>query len=540
MRVAVVAVAAAVAYATLLQPPGCNQTAHYALVQSLAHGTARIDQVHDETCDTAYVGGHFYAAKAPGLALVTLPWFLVLRAAGVVPPRVTAHGFPAGMLALPRRALWQAGLFGAVLPALVLGLLALLVARVIEPRAALPTAATLGLGTLVLPFATVFFAHVLGACLGFAAFTLLFLRRRLVAAGVLAGLAVCVDFPLVLVVGVLAVYSWERAPRFLAGAAVGVVPLLVYDQWAFGSPFHLSYANAVLVPGASGHAVLGANSSGFFGIGVPSLRVALELLFSPRGLLILSPVLLAALAGLVRLARGPRRREALVCLAVFALFLVYNSGYYVPFGGYVPGPRFLIATLPFLAVGLAAAFAAWPATTAALAAFSVGAMTVATAAEPLLGNDDTHSWIVRWRHGDFARSVLSGFGLGHGWLGVLPFLLAVAVAALAAAPRLSFHSAMLVELAAVAVLWLAAPDLLHTDRAVGQSTGLIALLALLLALAAVVVVQDRLAILAGIPLIALAWPGFAAHTKESLAAAAASLVAAGAAALHRRRAVSVA
>ncbi len=59
-------IACAVAYGVLLQPPGCNQTAHYSLVQSLAHGSPRIDRYHDQTCDTAYVDGHYYSAKAPG------------------------------------------------------------------------------------------------------------------------------------------------------------------------------------------------------------------------------------------------------------------------------------------------------------------------------------------------------------------------------------------------------------------------------------------------------------------------------------------
>jgi hypothetical protein len=87
---------------------GCNQTAHYALVQSRADGTPSIDRYRDETCDTAYVDGHFYAAKPPGLALMTLPWYLALDAAGLVPENpARGEGFPAAMLGLPRHAVWQ-------------------------------------------------------------------------------------------------------------------------------------------------------------------------------------------------------------------------------------------------------------------------------------------------------------------------------------------------------------------------------------------------------------------------------------------------
>ena len=46
---------------------------------------------------------------------------------------------------------------------------------------------------------------------------------------------------------------------------------------------------------------------------------------------------------------------------------IYDSGYWLPFGGGSPGPRFLIPMLPFLAVGLACAWRRFPATTLALA-----------------------------------------------------------------------------------------------------------------------------------------------------------------------------
>ena len=434
------------------------------------------------------------------------------------------------MLALHRTALWEVGLFGAVLPALLLALVVRRVAEEVVPGSGLPVAASVGLGTLILPFATVYFAHVTASLLGFAAFALLFLRRRPVLAGIAAGFAVCVDFPLALVLAILAVYARPRAPAFLAGAVVGLLPLAAFDTWAFGNPFHLSYENAVRVTGKSGHDVLGANSSGFFGIGVPSLRTALELLASPRGLLLLSPVLLAALAGLRLLNRRGFRREAAVAVAVFAGFLVYNSGYYLPFGGYVPGPRFLIATIPFLGLGLAPAFAAWPLVTSALALFSVGAMTVATSAGPLIGNADTHRWVVRWAHGDFVQSLLTLDGLGHGWIAVLPFVAAVAAAAAAALlppgrPRVALRT--LVPLVCFAVFFHAAPRLL------GPENGLVALVAVAAGLVAVAADATPLATVAGAPLLLLLLPGVAGPT-ESLLAATLALVALAAVRLRRR------
>ncbi len=440
------------------------------------------------------------------------------------------------MLSLPRRALWEVGLFGSVLPALALLLLVGAVSDRISPGTGLQVAALTGLGTLVLPFATVFFAHVLATTLAFAGFALLFFRRNPLLAGVAAGLAVVVDLPLALVVAALAVYAWPRTGRFLVGAVIGVVPLATFNQWAFGNPLRLSYANAVLQPGTTGHDVLGANSSGFFGIGVPSLRAGAELLLSPRGLFILSPVLLVAAAGLLLAWREGFRREAALAAALATAFLVYNAGYYLPFGGYVPGPRFLIPIIPFLALGLPLALSAWPGTTLVLGAFSIAAMTVATAAEPLLGSDDTHSWIVRWQHGDFAHSLVTLAGHGHSWLAVAPFLIAVAVAVLAAfrrPPALRFSRRELAALALWFVCFQAAPDLLHTDRAVHQVVGLVTVLALVLVALAVLVRLDGAALLVGLPLLILAVPGVAAHTKVSLVVVA--LVGAGFALLAVRR-----
>ncbi|MDQ4029673.1 MAG: hypothetical protein M3168_01390, partial [Actinomycetota bacterium] len=411
--------ALAVAYAVLIQPVGCNQTAHYALVQALADGTPSIDRYREETCDTAYVDGRFYAAKPPGLALLTLPWYLALDAAGLVPENpARGDGFPAAMLGLPRHAVWQLHLWSVVLAAVALIALLALVAG--------PGAALLGgLATLLLPFATDYFAHVPAAALGFGAYIALRRGRSPLAAGALAGLAVVVDLPLALVAVALALYAGRsRLPAFAAGCVLGLLPLALFDWWAFGAPWRLPYSEAVLVPGTTGHDVIGANDEGFFGIRVPSARVALELLLSSKGLLVLAPVLATAAYGLARLPR----REAILVGGIFAAFLVYNAGYYAPFGGFVPGPRFLIPTIPFLLVAVAAALRARPLPVLALALVSVAAMTVATAAEPMLDGDDTDHWLFRWRHGIFSHSVVTLAGGPGGWPAVAPFLLAVAVA----------------------------------------------------------------------------------------------------------------
>ena len=162
--------ALAPACALVVQASGPNQAAHFALVRALAYETAEIDP--RETIDAAYVDGRFYAAKAPGLAMFTLPWYGVLRAVGLQDaPLATEAGYT------PR--LWELNLFGAVLPAL-----ALLAADRPGGRAASRRASGCrppscsARERLLLPFATLFFDHALSAALGFAAFVVLLARER--------------------------------------------------------------------------------------------------------------------------------------------------------------------------------------------------------------------------------------------------------------------------------------------------------------------------------------------------------------------------
>lgn len=149
-------------------------------------------------------------------------------------------------------------------------------------------AVTLGLGTLVFPFAGLFFSHVTSACTGFAAFAVLWrVRRRrpslraVCLGGLLAGLAVTLEYSVAIVGVVLTAYvlggraaKIRRACAYLAGFGVGVLPLALYNQLAFGSVMHVSYADAVIRRGSSGHAEVGAYAHGFFGVGLPSPRVA--------------------------------------------------------------------------------------------------------------------------------------------------------------------------------------------------------------------------------------------------------------------------
>lgn len=502
----------AAAWALLIQPLGWAQTSNYALVRSLADGTSRIDAHHWETRDKSYFKGHFYSVKAPGLAFLTLPFYEVLKAldaqsasdwaarsarrnaAGRWSPGGRPHGLYGDDLARALRVratieretgiVWALGLLGSVLPALLLLLLVRAIADRIEPGFGTAAAVTLGLGTLVMPFATLFFSHVLSALLAFAAFALLWLERegrprlKLVAlAGLISGLAVTIEYPLAIAAAIIGAYALARGDTvrrgltYAGGVCAGLLPLAIYNLWAFGSITHLSYNDAVAVQGKTGHAALGLNDGGFFGIDLPSVGVALKLLFSSRGLLTLSPVLALALVGVVLLYRRGRRAEALAIGGMALAYLVYNSGYYLPFGGGSPGTRFLIPILPFLAVPLTIAYRRFPAATLGLAVASALMMLAATTTQPLLGNDSIGYWAHVVELASFEHTIATLLGAGNGWGGLAPFVVAVAAAAVLAAlatRRPSLKGGVVPAVGAV-LSWACVASV--APRIVGQDTG---------------------------------------------------------------------
>jgi hypothetical protein len=363
---------ALVAVSTLgvINPPNVQDITRLSLSRSIAErGSVNIDPYHRLTTDRAFYDGHWYSDKAPGLSLLAIPTVEALRGIDAISGR--GGHVPiwklVGHIWLIRVLTSGIGLLAA---AFILGR----AAESLRPGYAAPVVITFALGTIAGPLGVTVFEHVVGAALGFAAFVVATRRPSLLPlAGGLAGAAVLFEYQSALVVLVVAIYvavrhRWSGLLAFCGAGVPAAIGLGAYNWAAFGSPLHLSYKYVA-------NSYTKEQQQGFFGIGTPTLHGAHLVFLDGKGLLIVSPVVIAAAAGLVLLYRRGVRAEAAVCIAVTLLFLFANMAYFEPYGGTSPGPRFFVPALPFLALGLVEAYHRWLLPTAVLAIWSVSVTT---------------------------------------------------------------------------------------------------------------------------------------------------------------------
>ncbi len=337
-----------------------NDGSQYALIRALVDdGTASIDARLEYTreVDFAEREGHYYSDRPPGTAFLAIPIYAAARAAGLDDVgRQTAVAF----LAHVAGALAVLGLF-------------LLARRVGASRVGASAAAiALALATPHRSYSATLFAHALSAALVIAVAHAVLpgvaaspRRRRLVQllGGIAGGYACGVDYTNGLPVAVLciagAIAESVRERRldvralatsggvYLAGGLLGVAPTLAYHTIVFGSPLAIPYHFDVRFTYA--HSVGGMYSGrfwdGFFG-----------LMFSPRaGLVVWSPILVAALASIPLLARRAGGRAWVIVLPWIALYLVTSKNLTWDAGA-TQDVRYLTSVLPLVCLPLAFAF----------------------------------------------------------------------------------------------------------------------------------------------------------------------------------------
>lgn len=347
-RGVLLAVVAGVVLSAFHPYPYDNVVTRWALArQAVEHHTLQIDPWAARTVDRAEWQGHSYCDKAVLTsllaAIVHTPVYVFASLAGVSEPKLDAAA----------RYLAERAIGGGALVALIW----LLCARAPRDGAASELAAlAVGVGSILLPYATLLYGHVLAAALLFASWSAQRDGRHRLADAT-GALAVATEYPVALLFAGLLAYRgrayWnvERGVRVAAFSVLAATPQLLHNALAFGSPLTFGYA-------LEGEAEFASMAGGTFGFGLPSASTVHLLLLSPaRGLLVYMPWTLLGFAGFFRAPDGARRGlgdvlrhdpRPLLVLGYVALF----SAYFMASGGWAFGPRHLIPIIPLLASGL--------------------------------------------------------------------------------------------------------------------------------------------------------------------------------------------
>lgn len=339
----------------------------------LNHVVGSVPELADRSGFVAARDGRYRSAYSPVPAIVAAAVSWPLWKAGLIDIRA------------PRAPNVIAVLSASLLSALSAALVYLTARRRLETRPALAVAIAFALGTGMWPTVSqTLWQHetaIFGLALAIHAFTRQSLRRRdalVIGLGLaLAGSSRMQLAPAILVLtAAVAVRAGARSgacTAALVGAAAGVM-MVINTRW-FGTPFGAAPMLEAL------HETVHRQSYSF----APSLEGLAGLLVSPsRGLLIYSPVVLTAAAGMRAVGKESWSAPLRWCLAAALVQYVFYGSYSVWWGGHTFGPRYMLDILPLLAPlgaggvarmrgpaakGLAVAAMAWSILVAATGAF---------------------------------------------------------------------------------------------------------------------------------------------------------------------------
>lgn len=319
-----------------------NELTRWATAASLVEkGSFEIGWTEDligKNVDTAKIGDKIYSNKAPGTAVLSVPFYAVTRIFVGAPDASNI-----------RISWFVMRFFIATLP------LFLLAYWLYRREADELSLGTLLFATPLFVYSLLFFSHVFVAVVIYFAFRLLFddrftMRRQALAAGLLSGLAVISEFPAIFAVVILGIGLFftdkrERNSRvffYVLGGLPFAAALLLYNYALFGSPFALSYAYESFPEWAE------VAGQGFLGIGFPTLSNFYLLLFSPaRGLFFFSPILILSVVAFFRSKeRRTLRHRVKIAVIVFSIALLCGHG--AAHGGWAFGARYLIFVIPLM------------------------------------------------------------------------------------------------------------------------------------------------------------------------------------------------
>jgi hypothetical protein len=351
-----------------------NDASRLASIESLVHrGVWQIDESpFGHTLDRILVDGHFVSDKPPVLSFAGAAVYallhhglgLTLNPAPCLPENSPIH---CRALLAPGEADWAYFILTFLLVALPGVALLALAYRLARRRGfsnllALGLVASLGLGTALFPYSTVFVNHVPAAASTGAALYLLLARpalppRALLAASFFLALATTLDLSAGIFLVAFGLYPLVTAPSrqaalararwLLAGALPPLLLMVALDFWIMGNPLPPQfYAAGYEYEGS----LLHGNLSGFRGPENP-LAYAFHLLFGDRGTFAFYPIVIWYLLAAVVALRSPAndwRRLAAVVLGATTLYFLYFTLSTDNYGGFAFSPRWMLLPVPLL------------------------------------------------------------------------------------------------------------------------------------------------------------------------------------------------
>jgi hypothetical protein len=443
-----------------------NQNSRLDMVVAVVEdGTLQIDKYVSNTVDYATVGEHYYSDKAPGTAFLGIPIYAGLKILLDTPVvdnlmnrlgnnqafKATLRAEGTGLLKQKVRFALAQVILSFMISALPSALMGVLMYRLLAHFTLglwLRISVVLGYGLLTPAFAYAgaFYGHQLSAALLFGAFYWVFVGPKplstwsLLAIGLLLGTSVITEYPSALVVGILCLYTlyilyrqgnWPRIAWVAVALAACAVVLMSYNTAVFGGPLKLGYSNSELW--------VKQHHTGFMSLTLPSGKAMWGITFGVfRGLFILSPLLLLSLPGMMLWWQSGEHRPEfwIVVTSVLAMFL-FNSSSIMWWGGYSIGPRYLLPTLPLMALPIIFVFREWGTRTwmkmLAIVSFSWSLIATwgLTLAEQAFPPDSLHNPFVEyarpnWLAGNIARNFGTVLGFPGVW-SLLPLAMILAL-----------------------------------------------------------------------------------------------------------------
>jgi len=346
---------------------GWNQNSQFDLTRAIVERHTFAIDAYPNTGDVSILDHHAYSNKSPALSwIAAIPYailYAIERGTSIDPTSIEAVTFNAYLCTL----------FCVALPAALIAWMLYRYGREREFSAAWSAliALTASLATQLLPYSTIFMLHVpSGALLLFALTT-----RRDTASGLATGLATAMNYlcaPAILIFA----FTRSRKGRYISGTIWPLILLAIYQKICFGSYLALSVSKE--------HERFLTKGAAFGLFNLPSADAILGISVTPyRGFFFFAPVLIPAIGCAVAWFRARKDLAELSAVALmFIIFFSVNASFNGWDGGFGIGGRYLVPTIPLLALTLFRCPLKWRWLVTALAAVSFVFNFAATAVDP--------------------------------------------------------------------------------------------------------------------------------------------------------------